>query len=164
MQRPTNHRNRCGPPARSVELNVRSLDVKPIIRAIIAGAIWAILPAMIFRWAPWYAVGGVLLSGPAVGWAVFVVSRWAYGSRMLTVLWTVPSVYFAAAITSLVIGLLDSIARGGEMVMESVVATLWGISIPSPLWLIYPLALATHLWVSRGRSVGRELNGLNNAI
>jgi hypothetical protein len=138
--------------------------VKPIIRSLIAGAIWAVLPAVIFRWAPWYAIVGVLVSGPIVGMAVFGISRWAYGSRILTVLWTVPSVYFAAAITGLIMGCLDSIARGGEMILESFAATLLGISIPSPLWLIYPLALVTHLWVRGGGNAGRELNGLKNAI
>ena len=138
--------------------------MKSVIRALIAGAIWAILPAVIVRWAPWYAIGGVLLSGPIVGLAVFAVSRWAYGSHLLTILWTVPSVYLAAAATGLIIGLLDSIARGPQMIWESFVATLWGISIPSPLWLIYPLALATHFWVSQGGSVDREPDALNNAI
>jgi len=68
------------------------------------------------------------------------------------VLWTIPSVYIATAIVGLIMGLLDGVARGGDMIIEDFVAALYGISVPSPFWLLYPLALITHLWVRAGEN------------
>jgi len=138
--------------------------VKPIIRSLIAGAIWGLLPAVVFRWAPWYGVAGVLVSGPLIGAAVFSVSRWAYRSFFFVALWTVPSVYVAAALNGIIVGYLDSIARGGDMILQTFAVTLVGISVPSPLWLIYPVAFVTHLWVRAGANPDRGTVHLENAI
>ena len=132
--------------------------MKPVIRSLIAGAAWGAASLVIARLGPWYATVGILLSGPLIGLAVFWVSRWAYDSRFSTALWTIPSVYLATAIFGLLVGLLDSIARGAEMIVETALAALWGLSHPSPLWLIFPLAFATHLWVRAGGDAAHGIN------
>ena len=103
------------------------------------------------RW-PAYVLVGMLVSGPLIGLSVYGVSKWSYGSTNSVAGWTVPSVYFAASIFGLVLGVLDSIKRGFEMIYETLAFTLYGITVPSPWWLLFPLAFVTHLWVRAGTS------------
>ena len=124
--------------------------MSPIIRSIFAGAFWAILLATLSARAPWYWTAGILASGPLIGLAIYAVSKWTYKSVVIIAFWTVPSVYCAAAIFGLVTGLLDSVARGTRMILDGMVWTLYGITVPSPFWLLFPLAFATHLWVRAG--------------
>jgi hypothetical protein len=120
-------------------------------RSVVAGLSWGLLGAVIYSRMPWYGIVGAVVAGPFVGIAVFFGSRWSYSSRSGVALWTIPSVYIAVAMFGLVIGVLDSVMRGTEMIVLTVVSSLWGISIPSPFWLLFPLAFATHLWVRAGR-------------
>jgi hypothetical protein len=137
--------------------------MKPAIRSLIAGLAWAIIGAVMYRWAPFYVLVGILVTGPLIGFAVFSLSRWSYRSRLTIVLWTVPSVYLAVALFGVVSGALDGIARGQEIMLEDFFAALFGISIPSPFWLLFPLAFATHLWVSSGRTISPEPGNVGHA-
>lgn len=138
--------------------------MKPITRSLVAGALWGVVAAILVLGLRWYVAVGILISGPLIGAAVYRVSRWSYRSRFSTILWTVPSVIFATVIFGLVVGLLDSIDRGSAMIFGSLVASLWGIAVPSPLWLLFPLALGTHLWVRAGEGARHEKPDLPNAI
>jgi len=138
--------------------------MKPIIRSLIAGAFWGIMTAIIVIGLRWYVAAGILVSGPLIGVAVYWVSRWSYRSRFSTILWTIHSVIFGTIIFGLVVGLLDSIERGSVMVGESMIASVWGIISPSPFWLLYPLALITHLWVRAGSESHHEKRDLPNGI
>jgi hypothetical protein len=138
--------------------------MKPIVRSLIAGALWGIVAAGVVIGLRWYVAVGIFVSGPFIGVAVYWVSQWSYRSRFSTILWTVPSVIVAAIIFGLVVGLLDSIERGSVMIGESMVASMWAIISPSPFWLLYPLALTTHLWVRVGSAPHRENRDMPKAI
>jgi hypothetical protein len=64
--------------------NVRSLYMKPVIRSLIAGLAWGVIGAVMYWWAPFYVVVGILVSGPLIGFAIFSLSRWSYRSRLAT--------------------------------------------------------------------------------
>jgi hypothetical protein len=130
--------------------------VKPAIRSLIAGLAWALIGAVMYRWAPFYVIFGILVTGPFIGFAIFSLSRWSYRSRLTIALWTVPSVYLAVALFGVVSGSLDGIARGQDIMLEDFFVALVGISIPSPYWLLFPLAFATHLWVRSDRTKTSE--------
>ena len=149
---------------RAVHLNVRSLSMKPIIRSLIAGLAWGIIGAVIYRWAPYYVVAGILTTGPIIGVTVYMLSRWSYRTPLSIALWTVPSVYLAVALFGVVSGSLDGIARGQEIMLGDFFGALFGISVPSPFWLLFPLAFATHLWVRSGQTNPPEPGNVGNAI
>ena len=130
--------------------------MSPVYRSILAGTFWVAGLEGLWVRAPWYFVAGMLASGPLIGLAICWVSRWAYKSSVTVALWTVPSVYCAAAIFGLVMGLLDSVARGTGMILENLAWTLYGLSVPSWFWLLFPLAFVTHLWVRAGKPSNRS--------
>jgi hypothetical protein len=101
-----------------------------------------------------------------VGVAVFWMSRWAYHSMIRTILWTVPSVYLAAILTGLILGLMDCIARGTDTTYfyGGVFATIWVMSKLSPFLLLYPLAFVTHIWVRAGKDINPGPSEIRNAI
>jgi hypothetical protein len=128
--------------------------MKSSVRSLIAGALWGALLVVLLgpigHGSPSYIPVGVLVTGPLIGLSVYGVSKWTYDSISSIAVWTVPSVYFAAAINGLVVGMLDSIKRGSEMIYETFAFALYGITVPSPWWLLFPLAFITHLWVRAG--------------
>jgi hypothetical protein len=130
--------------------------MRPFQRSIIAGCLWGCLAAMIFHRTPWYGIMGAVLASPFIGMAVYIVSKRSYSSRSSIALWAIPSVYFAVALFSLSVGLLDSIKRGPEIIFETFAFGLYGITVPSPFWLLYPLAFVTHLWVRAGEPTDRD--------
>jgi hypothetical protein len=138
--------------------------MNPASRSLVAGLAWAVIGAVIYRWAPFYVVIGILVTGPLIGFAIFSLSRWSYRSRLTIALWTVPSVYLAVALFGVVSGSLDGIARGQEIMLEDFFAALFGISMPSPFWLLIPLAFTTHLWVRSGRTNALKQGSFGNAI
>ena len=135
-----------------------------MVRSVVAGALWGVLAALSVIRLRWYVAAGMLVAGPLIGAAIYWFSRWSYRSRYATILWTVPSVIIATGIFGLTVGLLDSIERGREMILESLVFSVWGVIVPSPFWLLYPLALITHFWVQAGAVTRREKRDPANAI
>ena len=138
--------------------------MKPAIRALIAGFAWGIIGATIYRRAPFYELIGILVTGPIIGLTVYMIFRRGYRTRLSIALWTIPSLYLAVAFFGIISGSLDGIVRRREMILEDLVAALWGISIPSPFWLLFPLAFVTHLWVRSGPTGPAELGNAENAI
>lgn len=125
--------------------------MSPIYRSILAGAFWAVLLVGIGAHAPWYYIAGILASGLLIGLAIYGVSKWTYKSIVTVAIWTVPSVYCAAAMYGFVTGLLDGFVRGTGVILDDMAWTVYGITVPSPFWLLFPLAFATHLLVRAGK-------------
>ena len=76
---------------------------------------------------------------------------------MATALWSIPSLFIALGLFGVVFGTLEFF-RGGmgreilpKAQLLGILATYWAISKPSILWLLFPLAFATHQWVKAGR-------------
>jgi hypothetical protein len=109
-------------------------------------------------------MAGLLAVGPLIGLTIYGVSKWTYKSTATVAIWTVPSVYCAAAMYGLWTGLLDSFAHGTGMILEGLGWTLYGLTVPSPFWLLFPLAFATHLWVRAGKIPNQSAKPTPSAV
>jgi hypothetical protein len=127
--------------------------------AIISGIVWTVIAALIL-WQPefwgrlhemrWLAC----IAGPFIGLGVYYCSRWSYKKKTaIRVVWAVVSLYLAAGVYGLVLGLLVWPSRSTnttpESILEPVMAFWWGITVIPFLWPLFGLSFLNHQFFKR---------------
>jgi hypothetical protein len=121
-------------------------------RSLLAGLLWGLLAYLLGHRAFGAATWGGVLAAPLIGLAIGLTihPRFAAGAGWRRGAWTLLSVYLGAIGFGLSIACGELLARGqgGRMlaavVMEPVVAILWGVTMTGYLLFLWPLAWFTH--------------------
>lgn len=125
-----------------------------LLLAAVSGLAWGAIGGGLAAWAAPRAFWGGVLASPVIGVIVAVVfRRGAEVSRGPQICLSLLSLYCAATLFGLAIGLYDWLVFGVsrraplDVVGQSVLATLWGLSFGYFL-LLWPLAFLNHhlLW------------------
>lgn len=140
--------------ARMVDHDRRSLRRCVVVSAI-SGCIWAgIAYLLASQWMGTTIVGG-LLASPLIGIGVGLIYRPAYyKSPLARVGVSLVTLYFAAALFGMAVGIYDAMRPIpnrllGEVVLQSVMATLWGVTFTGFFLFLWPLSFANHWLVGR---------------
>ncbi|MDA7928665.1 hypothetical protein N9B54_01780 [Mariniblastus sp.] len=149
--------------ARMIDHDRRSLHRCVVVSAI-SGFIWAVIAYFLAsQWMGTIIVGG-LLASPLIGIGVGLIYRPAYYKSLLArVGMSLVTLYFAAALFGMAAGINDAMRPIpnrllGEVVLQSVMATLWGVTFTGFFLFLWPLSFANHWLVGRisGYSPHRE--------
>ena len=132
--------------------------MKALIAAAISGTIWAALAALILSnqnfWGRVHDVRWLAcLAGPLIGLGIYWCSRWSYHQRnAIRVLWSFVSVYLAAGVYGIVLGLLTWRSRGPNVTIEAIfepaLACFWGITFVPIFWVLFGLSHLNHQLIS----------------
>lgn len=133
--------------------------MKAPVVAIISGTVRTVIAALIL-WQPefwgrlhemrWLAC----LAGPFIGLGLYYSSRWSYKKKTgIRVVWSIISLYLAAGIYGLVLGLLVWPSRSAnvsaEAIFEPVMACWYGITVIPFLWPLFCLSFLNHQFLRR---------------
>ena len=130
------------------------------VLSLAAGAVWGGI-AVLF--APQWPTTRLMfqqaaLVAPVIGLIIGVAFRWIHRvSPVGRVFASLLSLYIAAALFGLAVGVADALrnspSAGGrnltEVILQSVPATLWGLTFTGLVLLLWPLAYLTHSLVGR---------------
>ena len=150
-------------PSRMIDHDRRSL-YRCVVVSAISGCIWAaIVYFLASQWMGTVIVGGVLAS-PFIGVGVGLIHRPAYNkSPLARVGMALVTLYFAAALFGTAVGIYDAMwpipnRLPDEVVRQSVMATLWGVTFTGFFLFLWPLSFANHWLVGRisGYSPSRD--------
>jgi len=131
----------------------------PALVSALSGLLWGILGALLtYRSAGPHSVYAAI-AGPGIGLAIYFLSRWMYSRGKLSlVLWTVVSTYIAVALFGLALGVADAFRpierTTWGVIVQSVLACVWGLTFLPAFWLLFPLSGGNHLlirWLERRR-------------
>jgi hypothetical protein len=121
-----------------------------VLFSLLSGALWGglayVLGAAYMEKIIW---GGVFAS-PLIGLVVGLLFRWTLGlGRWARVLGALLSLYFAATLFGLAVGLYDinrdSLHRiPSAVVLQAVAGVLWGITFTGYVVILWPLAYLNH--------------------
>jgi hypothetical protein len=143
-----------------------NLRVHVSLVAMISGSIWAVGAGMIATlWLqiPARYSASSCVAGPIVGLLAFYGSRWVYGKAIVPrILWAVISLYMAAGLYGLVLGLLRwserSSTESSEVIWEPIVACWYGITFVPILWPLFALSFLNHQMLREHERPGRRQN------
>lgn len=125
----------------------------PLI-AVLSGSVWTVIAAWIMSPPAAFGLLGEIrwlacLAGPVIGLAAYYGSRWSYQKGMtVRIIWAVVSLYLAAGIYGLVLGLfewplLDADVRPVR-ILQPVVVCWYGLTYAFILWPLFGLSFLNH--------------------
>ena len=122
---------------------------------LLSGAVWGLLCLVLSLGVfGWLVLGGVLLS-PPIGVVIGLAFRWTHDlSKGLRIVLALVSLYTAAALFGLSIGIAD-LATGApgrhavEVVVQPVPAVWWGLTFMGYVLVLWPLAYWNHALLAR---------------
>jgi hypothetical protein len=124
--------------------------------AVASGCVWAVIAYALSSWAVNSAITGGLLASPFIGLVVGRLLRPAYKFRkMWQVLLSLLALYVAAALFGLAVGLYDAFwldipnRTAAEVVLQAVVAYVWGLTFLLYFVALWPLAFLNHRLLGR---------------
>ncbi len=126
----------------------------PMLLSAVLGVVWGGVAYIVTLMA--YKTGAsAALSGPLIGLLVYSASRWVYRSRsqLLLIAWSIFSLFAAAAIYGAILGAVIYSERPPsslglwDHIRNTAVGCAVGIVILFPLWILLPLAYASHFAV-----------------
>ncbi len=117
--------------------------------SIFSGCVWAVVAYLLSFELFGSLIMGGLLAAPLIGLLVGTLYRPAYKfSHMGQTFLSLITLYLAAIAFSLAIGIYDVLWSGvpdrhsGEVIMQPVLATLWGVT--AYIWILWPMAFLNH--------------------
>ncbi|HEY7682162.1 MAG TPA: hypothetical protein VH879_05930 [Gemmatimonadales bacterium] len=118
----------------------------------IAGALWGCLAYLLGARAFGQAIWGGVLASPLIGVTVghLLHSSFADGTGRRRILWSLVSLYLAAVLFGTSVGVYELVLRRSSassptaVVIESIAAVLWGVTLTGFLLFLWPLAYLTH--------------------
>ena len=124
--------------------------------AVVSGCAWGAIAYALSSWAVNSAIAGGVLASPFIGLAVGRLLRPAYkfGKKWQALL-SLLALYSAAALFGLAVGLYDAFwldrpDRGaGEVILQAVIAYLWGLTFLFYFVVLWPLAFLNHRLLGR---------------
>lgn len=136
-----------------------SQAMKAPFAAIISGVAWTVIAALILRspefWGRlheprWLAC----LAGPFIGLALYYGSRWSYRKETeVRVVWAVASLYLAAGIYGLALGLLAQTLPGTHPATGGIWGPPWifwcGLTMAPVFWPLFALSFLNHQFLRR---------------
>ena len=124
----------------------------------ISGAVWGCIAGVLAFDAIPRAVWGGLIASPAIGLLIGLATRpWVRLPAPLRVAAALLSLYAAAALFGLAIGVYDWLAGGipgrvpHRVVFQAVQAVLWGLTFTGYVLVLWPLAYWNHRLLGRTR-------------
>jgi hypothetical protein len=133
---------------------------KPILLSAVSGCAWAWIAVVLLDRAPAWPVWGGVLASPLIGVLAGMLSR-RFDQRRLPAqtLLALTSLYCAAAWFGAATGLTETVSgvsagpgphrMPGAVMVESVLAMLWGLTLTGYVVFLWPLAWVNHLLVAR---------------
>ncbi len=136
---------------------------KYVLLSGVSGVLWgSVVTVIAFDVAP-RAIWGGLIASPVIGCAIGAATkRWLRLSVLLRVVVALVSVYVAAALFGLGVGLYDWLAVDIPnripygVVVQAVLAFLWGVTFRGWFLVFWPLAYLNH-WLLGRISPARQL-------
>jgi hypothetical protein len=124
--------------------------------AILSGCAWGVIAYALSSWAVNSNITGGMLASPFIGLAVGLLLRPAYklGNKWRALL-SLLALYFTAALFGLAVGLYDAFWRDipnritHAVILQSVLAYLWGLTFLFYFVLLWPLAFLNHRLLER---------------
>ena len=121
----------------------------------VSGLTWGGIAYLLLReWFPGLWVG--IAVSPLIGLLVGLVHRPTYGFPLiLRGFLALVTLYAAAALFGLVVGAVEAVAENNPKVIKSaiviewVLAALWGVTLPGYFLFLWPLAFANHWLLGR---------------
>lgn len=149
---------------RMVDHDRRSLQRFVLISAI-SGCIWAVIAYFLASKGMGSIIVGGLLASPLIGIVVGLTYRPAYSkSPWVRLCMSFVTLYFAAALFGMATGVYDAMRPMptrfvSEIVLQSVIATLWGLTFTGLFLFLWPLSFFNHWLVGRisGLSLHRSV-------
>lgn len=126
-----------------------------VVASAISGCIWAAIAYFLASQWMGAIIAGGLLASPLIGIGVGLISRPTYyKSPLARVGMSLVTLYFAAAIFGMAAGINDAMRPipdrlPGEVVRQSVMAILWGLTSTGFFLFLWPLSFANHWLVGR---------------
>ncbi|MDI1334852.1 MAG: hypothetical protein PSU94_01605 [Lacunisphaera sp.] len=128
--------------------------MKAYLLAVISGTVWTVIAALIL-WQPefWGQLHEIrwlaCVAGPFIGLGLYYCSRWSDKKKTgIRIVWSVVSLYLAAGVYGLVLGLLVWPSRNAnttpEALLEPVMACWYGITLVPFLWPFFGLSFLNH--------------------
>lgn len=120
--------------------------------SILSGCTWALIALLLSLGTfGWLIVGG-MIAAPFIGLFIGFLYRPAYRlPKVAQVFAALFTLYMAAALFGLAIGTFDALWRNipnrtgtSEVILQGMLATLWGITFTGYILLLWPLAFLNH--------------------
>jgi hypothetical protein len=133
---------------------------KPVLLSAVSGCAWAWIAVSLLDRVPSRPVWGGVLVSPVIGALAGMLSMQFRQRRVLgQALLALTSLYCAAALFGAAVGLADALfgvnagpgwhRTTGAVMIESVLAMLWGLTFTGYVMVLWPLAWANHVIVAR---------------
>lgn len=124
--------------------------------SILSGCAWAIIAYLLSFGAFGSIVIGGLIVSPLIGLVIGFLYLPAYKlSKIGQVLLSLATLYLAATLFGLAVGAYDAFWRNipnrilSQVVIQSILATLWGITFTGYVVLLWPLSFINHRLLGR---------------
>lgn len=126
-----------------------------VVLSAISGCIWAVIAYFLGSQGMGSIIAGGLLASPLIGIGVSLIYRSAYcRSAVARVGMSLVTLYVATALFGMAAGLYDAMRPIpnrllGEVVLQSVMATLWGVTFTGFFLFLWPLSFVNHWLIGR---------------
>ena len=129
--------------------------------SLLSGCAWAAVALLLASSTFGGLIVGGLIAAPFIGLLVSLLYRPAYRlPKVAQAFWALLTLYLAVALFGLAVGAFDAFCRHipdrigtGEVVLQAMWATLWGVTITGYVLLLWPLAFFNHrLLANPGRA------------
>lgn len=133
-----------------------------LLLSVVSGIVWGCLVTVIAWDAFPRAIWGGLIVSPAIGCIIWAATtRWCRLPISLRVVVALMSMYAAGALFGLGVGLYDWLALDIPnripygVVVQAVLAFLWGLTFPGWFLILWPLAYLNHWLLGRISPAGQ---------
>ena len=137
-----------------IDQDRRSLHRCVAVSAI-SGCIWAVIAYFLASELMGTIIVGGLLASPLIGIGVGLIYRRAYHKSLLArVGMSLVTLYVAAALFGMAVGIFDATRpipsrHLGAVVLQSVLAILWGVTFTGFFLFLWPLSFVNHWLIGR---------------
>jgi hypothetical protein len=126
------------------------------VLCVLSGYVWALLAWLLANKHMGMIVWGGMAVAPLIAIAAGYLYRPFYGARAwVRVLMALASLYMTTLLFGLAMGAYDALFRAaahrdsGEVVVEAILASLWGVTFTGYVIFLWPLAYWNHALVGR---------------
>jgi len=136
---------------------------KHILLSCLSGVVWGLIAVAIGFGAFPRAIWGGLIASPLIGLFIGAITlRWFRLPVYLRVAATLVSLYVAASLFGLAVGVYDWLALDipdripHGVVVQAVLAVLWGLTFMGYFIVLWPLAYLNHWLLARTAAAGQS--------
>lgn len=137
--------------------------MKYYVLSVLSGCVWAGIALLLSFGAYGWLITGGIIAAPFIGLLIGILYRPAYKfSTFVQILGSLFTLYLAAALFGLAVGAGDWLWRDipnrmlDEVVLQAMLATLFGVTFTGYVVLLWPLAFLNH-WLLSKATVNSEL-------